>query len=87
MFIPGCTAYGSSTKGTKATKITKNLKWFGFVSFVVFAAFVRAVGSCAQLCNTHVSFDPPPCDELTTSDPLRSATRVSPPGAIVTLSP
>ena len=30
---------------------------------------------------------PPPCDELTTSDPLRSATRVSPPGTIVTRSP
>jgi hypothetical protein len=30
---------------------------------------------------------PPPCDELTTSDPLRKATRVSPPGTITTLSP
>ena len=30
---------------------------------------------------------PPPCDELTTSEPLRSATRVSPPGTIVVFSP
>lgn len=37
--------------------------------------------------NTQVSFDPPPCDEFTTSDPRFSATRVSPPGTIVTLSP
>ena len=29
---------------------------------------------------THVSLLPPPCDELTTSDPRRRATRVSPPG-------
>src|SRR5210317_174289 len=28
----------------------------------------------------HVSLLPPPCDEFTTSDPLRIATRVSPPG-------
>src|SRR6266446_30361 len=36
---------------------------------------------------THVSLLPPPCDELTTSDPFLSATRVSPPGTIVTRSP
>ncbi len=30
---------------------------------------------------------PPPCDELTTSEPSGSATRVSPPGATVTVSP
>ena len=32
-----------------------------------------------------MSLLPPPCDEFTTSEPLRSATRVSPPGTIVTL--
>ncbi len=32
-----------------------------------------------------MSLLPPPCDEFTTSDPLRSATRVSPPGTIDTL--
>ena len=37
--------------------------------------------------NTQVSLLPPPCDEFTTSDPLRSATRVRPPGTIVTRSP
>ena len=37
--------------------------------------------------STQVSLLPPPCDEFTTSDPLRSATRVSPPGTMVTLSP
>ena len=30
--------------------------------------------------STQVSLLPPPCDEFTTSEPLRSATRVSPPG-------
>ena len=37
--------------------------------------------------STQVSLLPPPCDELTTSDPLRRATRVSPPGTMVTRSP
>ena len=36
---------------------------------------------------THVSLLPPPCEEFTTSEPLRMATRVSPPGTIVTFSP
>ena len=27
-----------------------------------------------------MSFEPPPCDEFTTNEPRRSATRVSPPG-------
>src|SRR5882762_3017734 len=34
-----------------------------------------------------VSLLPPPCEELTTSEPARSATRVRPPGMIVTFSP
>src|SRR5204863_34771 len=39
-------------------------------------------GDLAQLSgSTHVSLPPPPCDELTTSCPSRSATRVSPPGS------
>ena len=33
--------------------------------------------------STQVSLLPPPCDEFTTSDPLRSATRVRPPGTHV----
>jgi hypothetical protein len=36
---------------------------------------------------TQVSLLPPPCEELTTSEPLRIATRVSPPGMIVHFSP
>ena len=32
--------------------------------------------------STQVSLLPPPCDEFTTSDPLRSATRVNPPGTM-----
>ena len=36
---------------------------------------------------THVSLLPPPWLELTTSDPRLSATRVRPPGTMVTLSP
>ena len=34
-----------------------------------------------------MSLLPPPCDELTTSEPRRSATRVSPPGTTVNESP
>src|SRR5262249_22534892 len=37
--------------------------------------------------STQVSLLPPPCEEFTTSDPGRSATRVRPPGTIVTFSP
>ena len=36
--------------------------------------------------STHVSFDPPPCDELTISSPSGSATRVRPPGRTKMLS-
>src|SRR3546814_20790256 len=36
-----------------------------------------------QASNTHVSFVPPPWLELTTSEPLRIATRVRPPGVIL----
>ena len=34
-----------------------------------------------------MSFDPPPCEELTTSDPSRSATRDRPPGSTQVLRP
>jgi hypothetical protein len=34
-----------------------------------------------------VSFEPPPCEELTTSEPRRSATRVKPPGRTQVLDP
>src|SRR5437868_5293435 len=37
--------------------------------------------------STHVSLLPPPCDEFTTSEPLRNATLVRPPGTSVTFSP
>src|SRR5580698_1288646 len=37
--------------------------------------------------STHVSLLPPPCEEFTTSDPRRNATRVKPPGTRVTFSP
>ena len=37
--------------------------------------------------STHVSLLPPPCEELTTSEPFSSATRVRPPGTMFTLSP
>ncbi len=36
---------------------------------------------------TQVSLDPPPCEELTTSSPSGSATRVSPPGSTHTRLP
>ena len=37
--------------------------------------------------STQVSLLPPPCDEFTTIDSGLSATRVSPPGTMITLSP
>ena len=37
--------------------------------------------------STQVSLVPPPCEELTTSDPSRSATRHSPPGTVTTSLP
>ena len=37
--------------------------------------------SAALAASTQVSLLPPPCEEFTTSDPLRSATRVRPPGS------
>src|SRR5947209_4667440 len=40
-----------------------------------------------QASATHVSLVPPPCEELTTSEPRLSATRVRPPGTSVTSSP
>src|ERR1700722_7334927 len=41
----------------------------------------------AYYSSPHVSLLPPPCEELTTRDPLSRATRVSPPGTMFTLSP
>ena len=41
----------------------------------------------SQSARTQVSLLPPPCDELTTSDPLVRATRVSPPGTTSMPSP
>ena len=49
---------------------------------------VQRLGDAAQhQASTQVSFEPPPCDELTTSEPSRSATRVSPPGTTRTSLP
>ena len=44
-------------------------------------------GDVPQSARTQVSLVPPPCDELTTSEPSRSATRVSPPGTRLTVLP
>ena len=38
-----------------------------------------------QVRSTQVSLLPPPCDELTTSEPSRSAARVSPPGTTLVM--
>src|SRR3981081_2536234 len=50
---------------------------------------IQMVGGAAQhqASSTQVSLVPPPCEELTTSEPSRKATRVSPPGTIVTSRP
>ena len=47
----------------------------------------ESIGISFHWLSTQVSLLPPPCDEFTTSDPRFSATRVNPPGTIVTLSP
>ena len=41
----------------------------------------RTGAFAADADSTHVSLLPPPCDEFTTSEPLRIAPRVSPPGS------
>src|SRR4029077_9946386 len=50
---------------------------------------VERLGDAAehQALSTQVSLVPPPCEELTTSEPSRSATRVSPPGTRLTALP
>ena len=50
---------------------------------------VQMIGGAAQHApsSTQVSLVPPPCEEFTTSDPSRSATRVRPPGTMVTSRP
>src|SRR5262249_305974 len=48
---------------------------------------VRGPAQHRYSASTQVSFVPPPCDEFTTSDPSRNATRVSPPGTISTSLP
>ena len=49
---------------------------------------VQRLGDAAQhQRSTQVSLLPPPCEELTTSEPGRSAARVRPPGTTVTRSP
>ena len=47
----------------------------------MFSATRDSMATSAQLpvSTIQVSFDPPPREELTTRDPLRRATRVSPP--------
>ena len=61
--------------------------------FDVAAHPIERVGDPAQHAGvsssstTHESLLPPPCDELTTSEPFRNATRVRPPGTMVIFSP
>src|SRR6266568_4031333 len=43
--------------------------------------------ACPASPRTQVSLEPPPWEELTTSEPRLSATRVSPPGTTVMSSP
>src|SRR3974377_1971269 len=61
-----------------------------FSAFDITSHPVKGFGDACQHAysrSTQVSLLPPPCDEFTTSDPLRSATRVRPPGTIVTFYP
>src|ERR1035437_4466954 len=60
-----------------------------FRAFDVARHPIQVIGSAAEhyVSNTQVSLVPPPCEELTTRDPSRRATRVNPPGTIVTSRP
>ena len=51
------------------------------------AAELRRRAGRRRSSSTHVSFEPPPCEELTIIEPSRSATRVRPPGTIWMSSP
>ena len=48
---------------------------------------MRACDEKRYAAITQVSLVPPPCDELTTREPSRSATRVSPPGTRLIVRP
>ncbi len=48
---------------------------------------MRSAAPSPSSSSTHVSFEPPPCEELTIIEPSRSATRVSPPGTMWMSSP
>src|SRR5690606_31205416 len=52
-----------------------------------FSLPIRVLRAPAYCSSTQVSLVPPPCEEFTTSEPSRSATRVSPPGTIWTPLP
>src|SRR6185436_14651672 len=47
---------------------------------LIFTPSKSSFSGSGASASTQVSLLPPPCDELTTSDPLFSATRVRPPG-------
>ncbi len=53
----------------------------------VWATVAAVAAALASSSRTQVSLVPPPCDELTTSEPSLSATRVRPPGTICTVLP
>ncbi len=61
------------------------------VNLLILLLFLRVPVEIEQFISywlkTQVSLLPPPCEEFTTSDPRLSATRVRPPGTMVTLSP
>src|SRR6185369_11861148 len=46
-----------------------------------------AASASASSASTQVSLLPPPCEEFTTSEPSRNATRVRPPGSMFTSDP
>ena len=48
---------------------------------------VEVVGGTTQHASTQVSFVPPPCEEFTTNEPSRNATRVRPPGTMTMSRP
>ena len=75
--------------GTTVSHVDKDGSPIELPVFGTVAEAIAATGAdvCRPGPRTQVSLEPPPWLELTTSEPRRSATRVSPPGTMVTSCP
>jgi hypothetical protein len=65
---------------TRGTLFNYFLQMYESSGLKLISNFFNAPPQYFQSSTTQVSFDPPPCDELTIKEPSRKATRVNPPG-------